>query len=346
MQVVLNPINSLINSFEPSLNRLTALFKSLLETLTSCWGNRKAARIETPTETAEKVDITFKKTIEIPATEKVDITSKEAVLEKKSFHESRFPKALWDLAAGVEQNDLTFIETVEKSLSDSDKLELRAQINKKNKNEFIAFLRKLDNFDDRLNTLKSLLNKIRLGQTTREELKLAVREIREYFINRSSNFTKNTGQEKGGIVEPFVGEFREPLFGPYPSTSDIYELKEGRLINHTYENKGRTKISAWVAGFTFQEGGHAVAYVYTKEGFVKFDNLNANNTLYSNEKISELLLSVPQDVLTLLKFPLNENTNLIPDAKSWITPTWEKNNCFAAASLIFLATCQHYQKDE
>ncbi|MFN4174386.1 MAG: hypothetical protein ACK4HV_04710, partial [Parachlamydiaceae bacterium] len=318
----------LFESFRPCLDRLTALFKIIVDTFTACFRTRAFKPIEKLADTSKKGDNAFK----------------ETVLDLKSFQESRFPKALWDLASGAKVNNLSFLEEVEKSLSELERKELKALIEKKNPPEFISFLRKLDRFEDRLEYLKSLLNDIQTGRKSREDLKLKVRELRKYFINRSTYFTENSGLDKGGHLEPLVKEFREPLFGPHPTFGSIYKLQDGFIINEAYKNRGQEKVLSWVAGFTMQEEGHAVAYLLSKKGFYKFDNLHAENRLYTIEEVSELLVSREGDVLTMLNFPLDKNKDRIPDLKSWVTPTWENNNCFAAASLVFLAACQHYAK--
>lgn len=338
MLVTLNTFRSYLYPFQPAINYITELFNRLVNTITGCWGSRKAKPVEVPTKTDLKADKIFHNSVSKP----VESPAKSKPIETPaSLTESRFKAALWDKANGLSKADhLPLIN--ETSLSDEDKNELRLLIEKNDREQTISFLRKRDNFDTYLYYIRALLTKIRTSSATREELKLEIREIRKYFINRSTWFAKNSGHDSGGLVEHFTNEFLEPLFNMASKFGDNYVVVNDQLINSNYTNRGKNKESGWVAGFTFQEGGHAIAFVRTKNGFIKFDNLQKEGTLYSVQEIHNLLTGREMDVLKLVRFPLNEKLDRIPDTGSWVMPTWERNNCFIAASLMYLAICQHY----
>ena len=253
MQVTLHTARSLSISlsisFEPALNTLTRLFNALIETVSSCWGSRKAKIVEVPKKTEEKVDKTFRTTVK---------------LAKQSLAESRFTRPMWDLARGFSQKDMSFIEENEKSLNEEEKTELRThcknvldpsrELQRTNdKILFQTFLRKLDHFDVYLDYIKSLLLKIQSPSTSREDLKMEIRLIRQYFINRSCFFAGSTGHDKGGQIVTFVPEFFTPLFGYYPSYGNEYCIEDGIIINNENINHGKEKKSGWVAGFTFRQ---------------------------------------------------------------------------------------------
>lgn len=175
-----------------------------------------------------------------------------------------------------------------------------------------------------------ILKRMRKGDITPENVMLDIRHYRKELMRLHPPFTP--GEFEPGSVEHLRNLFFKDLFGTQLEFRDEYSISGNLLMNG----------DQWVAGCTIQNGGHAVAYIYTKEGFSELDNAKEGYKVFSAKEMHDRIMQDPWCVITLLRFPIDQKRDRIPDVSNWVIPTWERNNCFFSATLVFFALYDHY----
>lgn len=198
--------------------------------------------------------------------------------------------------------------------------------------------------------LKDMILRIQTGGCPKK-LMLDLRLVREYLMLRCPTMAKagpcgtgymnDVSQILRGCLFPGPHLLPTFQFSPVKVQGDvIYFPSVTRVKNETPPYKFS---DAWATAFFLADRGHIASFIFNGKGYQKLDNLYPGKPLLTASEMYQHLKDVNFDPNSRAHvMPLGKGSP--PNVDKWSTPLWERNNCFLAVSLMYLATIDHYQK--
>ncbi len=194
--------------------------------------------------------------------------------------------------------------------------------------------------------LELFLDRIIKGDST-EELKMNLREIREYLINhgRFEPGEYNTGRDSEvfyPLIKILFPERDEPI-NPYYRNQ--ISLKNNRIYVSKQLGAGKSDASL-AAGILISTNNHYTVAIFNGSHYVWIDQFKAIQIRTPDQMFAEIEKLSSQTSFNFFLIPESSEIKEQPDPSKWTIPGWERNNCFIAATLVLIALMRFHRKND